>query len=116
MKKLIVFVLLCLVGCGKIGPTGPTGQPGPPGGVGLTGATGVQGTPGTTISIVQFCSSCVADYPNVFPEIGFCINQVLYATYSANDGFSSEITPGTYSSNGINCSCTFTVKPNCVIE
>ena len=84
---------------GPSGPQGPAGQP---------------GAPGTQISIVQFCSGTTT-YPLTFAEVGFCIDGNLYATYSANDGFSSLIPPGQYSSNGINSSCTFTVGAQCRI-
>jgi len=84
---------------GPSGPQGPAGQP---------------GAPGTQISIVQFCSGTTT-YPITFSEVGFCIDGNLYATYSANDGFSSLIPPGQYQSNGINSSCTFTVGASCQI-
>jgi hypothetical protein len=94
---------------------GTMGQTGPTGSIGATGATGAQGAAGVAnISIVQFCPGNTS-YPNEFNEIGICINNNLYAVYSQNDGFLTEVLPGTYSSDGINASCTFTVEPNCVV-
>jgi len=66
------------------------------------------------ITIVQFCQGTTT-YPTNFDEVGLCINNKIYAVYSANGGFMVEVVPGVYSSNGINSSCTFTVAPNCVI-
>ncbi len=119
MKYLIaVVILMSLPACGKdvqyvTGPVGATGAQGIPG---PSGSPGVNGTNANPITVVQFCQSCVTHYPDTFAEIGFCSNGSIYGTYSANDGFSSEIVPGVYSSNGINCSCTFTVGPNCTVS
>lgn len=136
MKKLIV-VCLFLAGCGQqgpVGPQGPTGQNGgscstspvlasvvaPNGGALISCADGTQamilnGTNGTVVGVVQFCKNPVTTYPSTFNEVGFCINNTLYAVYSANGGFETTVLPGGYSSNGINSSCTFTVGPNCTI-
>ena len=97
---------------GATGATGLTGSEGPRGEQGIAGSPGLDGT---QVTIVQFCPGIVPTYPSNFPEIGFCISNQLYAVYSANDGFLALITPGTYSSNGINASCTFTVGPNCEV-
>ena len=83
---------------------------------GTNGSNGTNGTNGTVVSPIQFCPGITPSYPSSFPEVGFCIGGNLYAVYSANDGFLSEITPGTYSSNGINASCTFKVLANCVVS
>ena len=83
---------------------------------GAPGANGQNGANGTVITPIQFCAGIVPSYPSTFPEVGFCINNNIYAVYSANDGFMSLVTPGTYSSDGINASCTFTVLPNCKIQ
>ena len=127
------FILLFFItSCGKDGATGPAGQsivgpqgqqgvPGPtgsPGATGPQGSIGPQGNPGingSSPTVVQFCAG-VTHYPDTFCEVGFCFNGTLYATYSANDGFSAEIVPGEYSSNGINCSCTFAVSDNCQVS
>jgi hypothetical protein len=69
---------------------------------------------GTVITIVQFCPGDT-NYPSEFDEIGFCINNNIYAVYSVNDGFLSLVPPGVYSSNGIDASCTFTITANCGI-
>lgn len=71
--------------------------------------------PTNNFTIVQFCPS-VTTYPTTFSEIGFCIDSQLYAVYSANDGFLTLVVPGTYSSNGINSSCTFVVGQNCEVS
>lgn len=138
------IALLALCGCsgadgtqGVQGLVGPSGTPGdncevttlvPPypngahnGGVLVTCPdsqalilNGVQGVPGTSVTPVQFCPNST-DYPNTFSEVGFCIGGTLYASYSANGGFLTEIVPGNYSSDGINSSCSFTVGVNCEI-
>jgi hypothetical protein len=119
---------MLVVGCGQSlhpqivevpvpGPSGapgisPSPIPGPQGAAGPKGDPGVNATPTTPI---QLCGACHGAYPNVFPESGLCINNQLYGVYSANGGFLSLLPPGTYSSDGINCSCTFTIQANCVV-
>jgi hypothetical protein len=70
---------------------------------------------GVTFQSIQFCPNVTPSYPTTFPEVGFCINNLLYAVYSANDGFLTMIPPGYYDSNAIGSSCSFTVVPNCGI-
>jgi hypothetical protein len=123
---LVIVMALFTASCGR-GPVGPVGPPGSngtngtqgaPGSAGATGATGQQGQPGidaSGVTVVQLCVGCVPVYPSVFAEIAFCIQGNLYGTYSANGGFSALLNPGAYSSDGINCSCTFTIKPNCEV-
>lgn len=119
MNYVMLFLLLgAMIGCGKKGDKGDPGQRGPdgaPGLQGLPGAQGPAGIDGTSVTVVKFCPGTTV-YPSNFVEIGFCIGGKLYATYSANGGFSTEIPPGTYGSNGINASCNFTVLPNCGIQ
>ena len=105
MKRYTPLLLLMLAGCGKApqGAQGPAGQ---------TGAPGVDTSP---ISVVQLCTSCVPTYPSVFAEVAYCIDGSLYATYSANGGFTTEIPPGAYSSDGVGCSCSFTVEAGCIV-
>ena len=126
MKYIICIMLLVFVGCGKQGPagspgvqgiqgaSGSDGTNGTNGATGQPGATGPQGpagSNGTVISVVQFCpASFVPTYPSTFPEVGFCINGNIYAVYSANDGFLTMITNGSYSSDGINASCNFAIS------
>lgn len=81
---------------------------------GTNGTNGAPGTPGTLVTPVQFCPG-TTHYPTTFPEVGFCINNELYAVYSANDGFLTKVAPGVWSSNAIGSSCTFTVSANCVV-
>lgn len=85
----------------------------------FNGSAGVNGTNGqdaVSITPVQFCSGFTQTYPNTFAESGICIGNVLYGVYSANGGFLAELPPGTYSSNGINSSCTFTIGADCVVS
>lgn len=110
--KLLLLVSLSLPACGQV-----TGIQGPPGGNGTNGSNGQNGSAGIdgqSPTIVQFCQG-TTHYPDTFCEVGFCFQNVLYATYSANDGFSSAIPDGSYSSNGINCSCAFTVSTGCQV-
>ena len=114
-RFILLSILLLLTSCGKVstGAQGPAGQPGLTGAQGPTGPTGPTGTIGSPI---QLCSACVPSYPNVFPESVVCINNNLYGVYSANDGFLSILPPGAYSSDGINCTCTVTIEPNCIVS
>ena len=79
----------------------------------LNGANGVNTT---LLQPVQFCPNKTTVFPSTFNEVGFCINNSLYAVYSANGGFLSLIPPGHYSSNGINSTCSFTVGNACQIS
>lgn len=96
---------------GAMGATGPKGDQGVAGAVGPTGANGVDAS---GVTVVQLCPGTTT-YPNVFTEVAFCIHNKLYAVYSLNSGFETEIVPGTYQSNAVGSSCTFTVQPNCVV-
>lgn len=98
-----------------VGPAGPTGSPGSNGSNGINGLNGSNGLDGTIITWVQFCPGST-NYPSTFIEGGFCINNNLYAVYSANNGFLTLIPPGNYSSNAIGSRCSFTVLPNCQIQ
>jgi hypothetical protein len=117
MKKLILLGLVVLSGCmrgpkGDTGATGAQGQQGvqgEQGNVGPQGEVGPQGADGTSITVVKFCSQ-TASYPSTFPEVGLCINGSLFAVYSTNGGFLALLPNGTYSSNGVGSSCTFTVN------
>lgn len=128
---------------GKTGPTGPAGPQGLTGASGTSCSTssvqpssvaanggvliscpdgsqslvlnGSNGTNGTVVTPVQFCAGVVNSYPSTFPEVGFCINNNIYAVYSANGGFLTEISPGLWQSNAIGSACNFTVGPNCSI-
>ncbi len=111
---VVFFVLVTLLSsCGQFkGAKGEAGAQGNEGPVGQPGAPGVDANP---ITVVKLCPGTTV-YPSVFVEIAFCVDHKLYATYSANGGFSTEIPPGTYNSNAVGSSCTFTVLPNCVIQ
>lgn len=96
---------------GVDGETGPIGLTGSMGIAGAVGPQGPNGTPGTVVGVVQFCPG-VPTYPSIFPEYGIIIAGQLYAVYSANGGFLALIPSGTYNSNAIGNSCTFTVNPD----
>ncbi len=121
----VILGLFLLTACGPtsssspkfIAVPGPTGVSGTNGVDGPQGATGPQGNPGSdanSVTVVQLCPG-VTTYPSVFSEVAFCIQHRLYATYSDHGGFSTEIVPGAYSSNGINSSCSFTVGLDCLV-
>ena len=95
------ITIICNGDTGAVGPQGPSGSP---------------GTNGTVVNIIQLCPGFTPTYPSSFPEVALCIDNQLYGVYSANDGFLSLLTPGTYTSDGINASCTLTILPNCVIQ
>lgn len=97
MKKLILLTLV-LAACGQP----QKGDPGP------------RGMDGTIITSVQLCPGTTT-YPSTFVEVAFCINNSLYAVYSANNGFLTYLPPGTYSSNAIGSACSFTVLPGCTV-
>lgn len=109
--RALLGLLLLFTACGP-GPVGPAGPQGP------AGERGPKGDTGDVIDEVQVIRLCpgTPSYPSVFIEVAFCIDGKLYATYSANGGFSTELTPGAYHSNAIGSSCNFTVEPGCVIR
>jgi hypothetical protein len=125
MKRLLLLLMISISACkgnqGSVGPQGPVGIPGetgPQGAIGPAGTNGINGangSNGTVITVVQFCPGVDPSYPSTFPEVGLCINNNIYAVYSANDGFLTLITPGLYESNAVGSSCTFTVGDNCEI-
>lgn len=112
MKYFIIIAMLSVTGCGKTGSTGAEGPAGSPG-QSVQGPAGAPGSNGESFTPVQLCRSCVTQYPDTYAEVVFCYQGDLYGTYSANDGFSAELPPGTYNSAGINCSCTVTIGTNC---
>lgn len=129
LSKVGMFVLALVILCcaplkdigkgpvGAPGPKGSSGQDGSNGAQGNTGTTGPQGNNGTSVAPIQLCpASYVPSYPNVFPEYALCLGDQLFGVYSANGGFLALLPPGTYSSNGISASCTFTIQPNCVVQ
>ena len=128
LKLLLLLLLIPIIHCGpnqatfdhgtincttqQIAP----GTPLPLGGAMISCPDGTTSliSNGTIITPIQFCPNPTT-YPTTFSEISFCIQGNLWGVYSQNGGFLTEIVPGTYSSNGINSSCTFTVQPNCII-
>lgn len=127
MKEFFVIIFAILValvlsgGCkgapGMQGPAGEQGEEGSVGSVGAVGPAGPAGSNGTIITVVQFCQGTSgSEYPTTFPEVGLCINGNIYAVYSANDGFLTEIVPGVYDSNAVGSACTFTVEEGCLIK
>lgn len=128
MKTLIICLVAFLIsGCagkdgsvggqgsrgeqGEVGEIGPTGLPGQVGPQGNPGANGQDATP---VTVVKLCPG-VTTYPSTYVEIAFCVGGKLFGTYSANGGFSTELPPGNYLSDGIGNSCNFTVGPNCQV-
>jgi hypothetical protein len=119
MTKILMLAItfLTLSACGNThyeyyrGQDGVNGATGAKGDTGDTGAAGIDASPMTA---VKLCPG-VTVYPSNFTEVAFCINNKLYGTYSANGGFSTELPPGTYGSNGINSSCNFVIGANCTI-
>jgi len=127
MKKLLLIGLLCS-SCGPQGTPGTNGSSCTVSSIApsttlLSGGSLIQCTDGTQsllvngtiVEPVQFCPGATT-YPSEFNEVGFCIQGNLYAVYSQNGGFLSEIPVGYYGSDGINASCNFTVLANCGIS
>lgn len=114
----LILIGLGLSGCRPQHTTYINEKPGPQGLQGETGGSGSQGLPGidsTPVTVVQLCPG-VTTYPGVFVEVAICLQNKLYAVYSANGGFLVELVPGNYSSNAIGSSCSLTVAPNCVVS
>jgi|ERR1019366_2063181 hypothetical protein len=129
--KYLILVALLMVGCAKDQGTTYSTKPIPspnctvstvyspisgsliqcPDGSSSFVSNGINPSP---ITIVQFCPGTTT-YPSEFNEVGFCINNQLYANYSLNNGFWSLIPPGYYNSNALNSNCNFTVTTNCGI-
>lgn len=123
MRRILIVYML-LIGCSQ-GPAGTPGASGnsctvsqipvnstaPNGGalVSCTDGTSALILNGTVIKPVQFCPG-TPSYPSVFPEVGFMVNNVLYAVYSQNGGFLTLVSPGYYTSNAIGSRCNFTVN------
>lgn len=99
MKYLIILCLL--TACA--GPRGPAGE-------------SIKGEPGPAdeITVIKLCPGTTT-YPGVFVEVALCLENKLYAVYSANNGFLVELVPGHYSSNAIGSACSLTVKDNCEV-
>jgi hypothetical protein len=115
ISLLFVGVVLLLVNCG--GTTSPTPQYYPTSGpTGPQGTSGVNGTNGNGVTMVQFCPNVTTMYPSTFPEFGFCVGGILYATYwNGTNAWTAEIVPGVYMSTSTSAPCNFTVVTNCGI-
>lgn len=101
---------------GETGETGATGATGSSGSNGQNGNDGRDGTDATPITITQFCPGNV-NYPNVFPEVGLCINSKIYAVFwDRGQAFMAEVPPGAYRSTSTSLACNFTVQSNCIIS
>lgn len=100
-----LLLMIIMTGCGR---PGDKGEPG----ISIVGPPGVDTTP---VTVVKLCPGTTT-YPSIFIEVAFCVGGKLYGTYSANGGFSTELPPGTYSSNAIGSSCNFTILSNCIIN
>lgn len=144
MKITMIMALVLLSGCGR-GPAGTNGTNGhdgigctetpvladsnaPNGGtlimcsngsnLILNGVNGTNGQNGTSFAFasIQLCSGTPSYSAGNFPEVGFCVNDVLYGVYSANGGYMTVIQQGTWSSNPVGTAqCTFTVGPDCKV-
>ena len=108
----ILAVLALNQGCGRQGDVGPQGTPG----ASVVGPQGVTGVNGSTVTPILLCSGVTPSYPNTFPEYAICLNNQLYGVYSSQGGFMALLPPGTYTSDGINASCTVTVGLNCQVS
>lgn len=76
---------------------------------GHDGTNGQDGAPGTVIVMVKFCPGVTPHYPNSFPEWGIKIGTGIWAVYSANGGFLTQLLPGSYTTTGIGTNCNFTI-------
>lgn len=117
-KKGFIFgvVLLALSACGR-GPTGYSGIDGKDGSNGTNGSNGsngANGTDATPVTIVKLCPG-VTTYPSTFVEVAIKVGGKLYAVYSLNNGFLTELVPGHYSSNAVGSACNFTVNADLTI-
>lgn len=86
----------------------------------VEGTPGAQGATGPTGASpdwypVKLCPG-TPSYPTTFVEYAFCVQGNLFATYSANGGFTTILPPGAYNSNAIGSSCAFTVISGCEIS
>lgn len=98
---------------GSEGLQGEPGIPGPKGDAGSTGPSGADGE-GLTIGTVVPCPSLIGP----FPEVLFCINDILYAVYDGKekqDVHLTQIIPGSYVTTD-GRSCHFTVSTGCEIQ
>lgn len=77
----------------------------------------LNGTPGVSpISFVQFCPSVTPTYPSMFPEVGICYNNSLYAVYwDKHNAWLSSIPNGYYKSTSTSAPCNFHVV-NCNVS
>lgn len=105
-------VISCPDGSRSFVSNGVNGQDGQNG---INGVNGTNGQDGTQVTPIKFCTES-ASYPARFPEYGLCLNDSLYAVYSANGGFLALLPEGNYSSNAIGSACSFKVKAHCQIE
>lgn len=125
MKTLVILAMVLLTACqGKKGDAGNSGSAGhdgisitgPQGPAGQDGTNGHDGVDATLTTLVQLCPGFVPSYPNVFPEVGICIDNKLYGVYSQNGGFLVYMPAGTYFSDGINADCNVTVVSGCQVQ
>lgn len=114
---------------GHQGPQGPTGTPGSNGHDGVPGADGhdgsnghdgsigLPGLPGTVVGAIQFCAGYTTQYPSMFAEFGFCVDDKIYAVYwDGHNSWWTLVPEGTYSSTSTSAPCTFTVGPHCQVS
>lgn len=107
-------LISCTDGSSSLVLNGEKGNTGDTGSKGDTGEQGTSGTPGTMISAIKLCDGTTT-YASTFIEVAFCIDNKMWAVYSLNGGFLTELPPGNYNSNGVGSSCTFTIGNNCQV-
>lgn len=133
MKKLLIGLVFVL-GCGPQGVTGPQGIPGssngcsvltvsaspqaPNGGVLLSCTDGSSALilNGTNVGVVQLCPSQGAPTYGNWPEVGFCINNVLYGLFQDSKGNLEDttISSGNYSDAANSTTCSLSVS-GCIV-
>lgn len=93
---------------------GAQGATGAAGSNGANGTNGTNGTNATPVSLIKLCPGTPSH--TVFVEYAICVQNQLYAVYSANGGFLTLLSPGGYTSDGIGSACNLTVAANCVVS
>lgn len=120
LAMTLCIIALSSTACGpRDGARGERGEQGLSGlsgrdGESIVGPQGPAGENATSVTIVRFCPGTTV-YPTKFVEVGFCVDNKIYGTYSTHGGFSTELPPGTYNSNAVGSSCNFEIKANCEV-
>lgn len=79
---------------------------------GAVGATGAPGSSAESVTAVPVCPNQGSPSYGNFPEVGFCIQDVLYVLFEDGAGnlSNSPLSNGTYSDASNNQTCSFTVS------